>query len=84
MCLDPRPSNEKKKGKQSIVKEKIQGLSTKRWEGWRGKKRRRRRRSEVGPVGHGKTLSSSLIGVGASEGLEQSSDVIRFKFKRSL
>ena len=44
MCLDPRPSNEKKKGKQSIVKEKIQGLSTKRWEGWRGKKRRRRRR----------------------------------------
>ena len=35
-------------------------------------------------MGHGKTLSSSLIGVGASEGLEQSSDVIRFKFKRSL
>jgi len=47
MCLDPRPSNEKKKGKQSIVKEKIQGLSTKRWEGWRGKKRRRRRRRKM-------------------------------------
>ena len=48
----------------------------------RGKKRRRG--SEVGPVGRGKTLSSSLIGMGASEGFEQSSDVIRFKFKRSL
>ena len=35
-------------------------------------------------MGHGKTLSSSLSGVGASEGFEQNSDVIRFKFKRSL
>ena len=49
MCLDPTPSNEKKKGKQSIVKEKIQGLSTKRWEGWRGKRRRRTKKMLFSP-----------------------------------